>query len=162
MRTFALCAASALALAAAPALANEAQVEIHSGVAWDNGQAVKGQIGAAGTYDYTLAPRTFVGGEVSVDKTLATGRDTTVALMGRGGVRVTPRDKLYALGGYSFSGGPHGAVAGAGWERALHGPVFGKVEYRHVFSDNHRNDTGFPDSHYRPSNDVLVGAGMRF
>lgn len=157
--------AAAVALtgaAATPALATGARVELQTGVAWDNGAAAKGTIGAAAGYDYDLAAGTFVGAEASVDKTLASNRKTTGNFTGRLGLHADPRDSFYALAGYSVSSGPEGAIVGGGWERQIRGPIYAKAEYRHLFTDNRNDDTGFPDSHYRPSNQVLVGAGMRF
>jgi len=156
---FAVLAGAALAT---PALADGARVEIQSGAAWNDGRDAKGTIGAALGYDYSLTPQTFIGGEINVDKTLAAHRDTTVGFTGRVGVKLDPRDKLYALAGYSVSSGPEGAIVGGGWERQLQGPIYGKVEYRHLFTDNSNDNTGFPDSHYQQSNQVLVGAGFHF
>lgn len=164
MRNALLGAAVVLAglAAATPALADGARVEIQSGAAWNDGRDAKGTIGAAVGYDYTLAPMTFIGGEINVDKTLAAHRDTTVGFTGRAGVKIDPKDKLYALAGYSVSSGPEGAIVGGGWEHQVRGPIYGKVEYRHLFTDNYNDNTAYPDSHYHPSNQVLVGAGFHF
>lgn len=143
-------AAAAAVAAATPALANEARVEVRSGVAWDDGQQAEATIGAAAGYDVNVGPA-FVGIEQSVDKTLASNYDVRWGTSGRIGVEAMPGTKLYATAGYNYGEGPNATDIGAGVQKDF-GPLYGKVEYKHFFTEN-----GFRDS-----NAALVGVGMKF
>ena len=149
-----LFAAAALAAATAiatPALAGEARVEVHTGLGWDDSLPSKGEIGAAVGYDFNLAPSTFVGVEHSIDKTLISSKDARWGTTARAGVNVPAVGKLYALAGYSYGVGPNATHVGGGLEHSF-GPAFGKVEYRHYFTED-----GAPDT-----NAALVGVGVHF
>ena len=151
MRLLAFSLVGALA-AATPALADEARVELRGGVGWPDGQAAKGEVGAAAGYDWSLGSGAFFGAEESVDKVLASGQKVRWGTSGRLGAHVTPNDKLYATAGYAYGKGPNAPTVGAGWEHGLGGKAYGKVEYKHFF-----NEDGAPHS-----NAALVGVGMHF
>jgi outer membrane immunogenic protein len=146
-----LCAMAAAMVAATPALAGEARVEVQGGVDWSGGQSTKGVIGAAAGYDWSLPAGVFVGAEESVDK--AFGSDTHVrwGTSGRVGLHVTPMDKLYATAGYNYGAGPNATDVGAGWEHSF-GPMYGKVEYKRFFNEDGARD----------GNGGLVGVGIHF
>jgi len=136
---------------AAPALADGARVEVQGGADWASGQSTRGVIGAAGGYDWSLPGGAFIGVEESVDKPLTSHTHVRWGSSGRIGMHVTPSDKLYATAGYNYGVGPHASDAGAGWEHSF-GPMYGKVEYKHYFTEG-----GFPDS-----NGAVVGVGVHF
>jgi outer membrane immunogenic protein len=146
-----LLALGAAMVAATPALAGEARVEVRSGVDWTGGQSAKGVVGAAAGYDWTLPGGAFVGAEESIDKTLTSGAHVRWGSSGRIGLHVTPTDKLYATAGYNYGKGPNATDVGAGWEHSF-GPMYGKVEYKRFF-----NEDGVRDN-----NAALVGVGMHF
>lgn len=155
MRKFALPFAAALTvLAATPAFAGEGRVELRTGVGWPDGQAAKAEIGGAAGYDWTMGGGSgaFFGVEQSVDKVLASGQKVRWGTMGRVGMHVTPNDKVYAIGGYTYGKGPDAPTVGAGWEHGFGNRMYGKVEYKKFF-----NEDG-----YRNSNAALVGVGMHF
>jgi hypothetical protein len=109
---------------------------------------------AAG-YDFDLGTSAFVGAEVSGDKVLTHGTRVAFGFTGRAGIKASPADKLYVDGGYTTK--PcrlcEDAVhAGAGYQHDFGSKLYGKVEYRHFFTNN-----GAPDS-----NAVLGGLGVRF
>jgi hypothetical protein len=107
----ALLAAAGVLAAAAPAMANEARLEIHSGVIW-NHDSNDATIGAAAGYDYDLNKLAFVGAEVSADKILAgVYNRVDFGFTGRAGVKIN-NSKLYGLAGYSTT--PAAAAAAAG------------------------------------------------
>jgi hypothetical protein len=139
--------------AATPALADGARVELRGGVGWPDGQAAKGEIGAAAGYDVNLgAGGAFFGVEQSVDKVLTSGQHVRWGTSGRVGAKVTANDKLYATGGYAYGKGPDAPTVGAGWEHGFGGKTYGKVEYKHFF-----NEQGATHS-----NAALVGVGVHF
>lgn len=146
-----LCALAAATVAATPALAGEARVEVQGGVDWSDGLSTKGVIGAAAGYDWSLPGGAFVGAEESVDKPLASDTHVRWGTSGRLGLHVTPKDKLYATAGYNYGVGPHASDVGAGWEHSF-GPMYGKVEYKRFFTED-----GLPDS-----NGAVVGMGVHF
>jgi len=150
-KTLLTAAFAAATLFAAPAMAGEARVEVHTGVGWDDDLPSKGEIGAAVGYDFNLAPGAFAGVEQSIDKTLISGKDGRWGTTARAGVNVPALGKLYALAGYSYGVGPNATHVGGGLEHSF-GPAFGKVEYRHYFTED-----GAPDT-----NAALVGVGVHF
>ncbi len=150
MRLVLLSLATAMVMAT-PALADGARVEVQGGVGWTGDGSGKGVIGAAGGYDWSLPGGAFVGAEESVDKTVADGYHVRWGTSGRVGLHVTPKDKLYATAGYNYGVGPHATDAGGGWEHSF-GPMYGKVEYKHYFTED-----GFRDS-----NGALMGVGVHF
>jgi hypothetical protein len=132
-------------------MANEAHVEINTGVNWFDGSDAKGEIGGAVGYDWSVLGGAFVGVEQSIDKTLVSNANVRWGTSGRVGTHVGPKDKLYATAGYNYGEGPDGADVGGGWEHSL-GPVFTNVEYKHFFNEDWARD----------SNAMLVGAGLHF
>ncbi|MBU6268251.1 MAG: hypothetical protein KGN34_11965 [Sphingomonadales bacterium] len=156
MRILVLSIVAALA-GATPALAagpadDGARVELRSGVTWPDGQAAKGEIGAAAGYDASLGGGAFVGVEQSVDKTLASGQNVRWGTSGRIGAHVGANDKVYATGGYSYGKGPDAPTVGAGWEHGFGNKLYGKVEYKHFFNEDNATH----------SNAALVGMGVHF
>ena len=143
-------AAAAAVAAATPAFANEARVEVRSGVAWDDGQQADATVGAAVGYDVSAGPA-FVGVEQSVDKTLASNRDVRWGTSARVGASIMPGTKLYATAGYNYGDSPNATDIGAGIEKGF-GPLYGKVEYKHFFTEQGATD----------SNAALVGVGIKF
>lgn len=139
----------------APAMADEARVEVRSGVAFDNGRHVaEWVLGAAAGYDFDLADSgVFVGSEGSVD--LVAGSTAAVfGLTGRLGGKLSDADRLYATGGYSFNG-VEGVHAGAGYQHRFGKTFYGKVEYRHVFDSDSNLGTDDEDV-------AVVGVGLAF
>lgn len=156
MRTFALpllAAAAALCGAAAtPALANETRAEARAGVEWLPGTS-KATTGVAVGYDFDLGPAAFTGLEVSADKVLAGGYKTSFGFQGRAGAKFMGT-KLYGIGGYTTEPCDNCRGAwdvGAGAQFAFMGPLYGKVEYKHLFTDQN------------PDRDTLMaGVGLKF
>jgi hypothetical protein len=142
---------------AAPAMAQSApqdegaRIDVHSGLAWADGQAVQGTVGATLGYDIATGGGSFVGLEQSVDKVLTGADKVRWSTTARLGTHLTAKDKLYGLAGYSYGVGPNGTHIGAGVEHNF-GPYFTKVEYRHTFNEDAAKD----------SNAALVGVGLRF
>jgi len=136
MRTVILSLAVALA-AATPALANEARVEARAGVIWGGGDS-EAVAGAAVGYDFDLGSSAFAGVEVSADKVLDSAANRVAfGFTGRLGVKVGENDKVFAAGGYTTKFSQFGVDSehlGAGWQHNF-GPVYGKVEYRHFFTN---------------------------
>lgn len=139
MRNFALpliAAAAMVGAAATPALANETRAEARAGVQWLPGTS-KATAGAALGYDFDLGPGMFTGVEVSADKPLASGYKTQFGFQGRAGANLMG-SKLYGIAGYTTEpcDNCRGSWdAGAGAQVALMGPLYGKVEYKHLFTD---------------------------
>ena len=146
-----LCALGAALVAATPAFAGEARVEIQGGLGWSDGGSTNGVIGAAGGYDWSLPAGAFVGAEESVDKAVGSDHHVRWGTSGRLGLHIDPQDKLYATAGYNYGVGPHASDLGAGWEHSI-GKAYGKVEYKHYFTEDG----------YRDSNGALVGVGLHF
>lgn len=155
MRNFVLpllAAAAMCGAAATPALANETRAEARAGVQWIPGTS-KATAGVALGYDFDLGPGAFTGVEVSADKPLASGFKTEFGFQGRAGVNLLG-SKLYGLGGYTTEpcDGCRGAWdLGAGAQFAFMGPLYGKVEYKHLFTDK----AGDGDA-------VTAGVGVKF
>jgi hypothetical protein len=157
MRTVILSLAAVAAVAATPALANEARVEARAGVFWIGGGAnyTEATAGAALGYDFDIGSNAFAGVEVSGDKILEGSANRVVfGFTGRLGVKASANDKLFVAGGYSTkpaAGAVDSEHLGAGWEHNF-GPLYGKVEYRHYFTNQ-----GAPDA-----NAVVAGLGINF
>jgi outer membrane immunogenic protein len=153
MRTILLSLVAAAAVAT-PALANEARVEIRAGEIWGSGSS-EAIAGAAVGYDFDLGSKAFAGVEVSGDKILdsATNR-VAFGFSGRLGMKLSPDDKVFAAAGYTTkpcSGCVDSENLGAGVEHNF-GPLYGKIEYRHFFTNG-----GLPDT------DAIVGGiGVNF
>jgi outer membrane immunogenic protein len=153
MRFIALSLAAVLA-SATPALANEARIEAHGGVLWDNGDS-EDVWGVAAGYDWDLGSRAFAGLEVSGDKIGASGTKVSFGATGRLGAKVGTATKLYVDGGYTSEPCDTCEDAvhmGAGVEQGLGGNFYGKIGYRHFFVGN-----GFTDY-----DSVVAGLGLRF
>jgi len=152
MRLVLLALAGTLA-AAAPAMANEARVEAHSGVIWNHG-GTEATAGVAAGYDYDLGPAAFSGVEVSADKILDhDAKRVSFGFTGRLGAKVMGT-KLYALGGYNTTpcrdcGGAWDF--GAGVQKSFLSKFYGKVEYRHYIGDESIN-----------ADAVTAGVGVKF
>ena len=156
MRTVLLSLAAVAATAATPALANEARVEARGGVFWIGGaNYTEATLGAAAGYDFDLGNTVFAGVEVSGDKILEGSANRVVfGFTGRLGAKVSPNDKLFAAGGYSTkpcTGCVDSEHLGAGWEHNF-GPLYGKVEYRHYFTNQNTLD----------ADAVVAGLGINF
>lgn len=155
MRNFALpllAAAAICGAAATPALANETRVEARTGVEWFPGTS-KATAGVAAGYDFDLGPVAFTGLEVSADKVLASGYKTAFGFQGRAGAKLMGT-KVYGIGGYTTEPCDNCRGAwdvGAGAQFAFIGPVYGKVEYKHLFSDK----TADRDT-------LMAGVGLKF
>ena len=145
-----LASLAVVAAAATPAFANEARVEVRSGLAWNDGKQAEATIGAAAGYDVNVGPA-FVGIEQSVDKTLTSNEKVRWGTSGRIGIEAQPGTKLYATAGYNYGAGPNATDIGAGIEKGF-GPLYGKVEYKHFFTEQGATD----------SNAALVGVGVKF
>jgi len=152
MRLVLMSLAASLAVAA-PAMAqdNGVRLDVHGGLGWHDGQSVQGTIGATIGYDIQAGKNAFVGVEQSIDKQLTQADKIRWTTAGRIGTYLTPKNKIYALAGYSYGEGPNGAVVGGGLEHTYH-QYFTKVEYRHIFDTNNANE----------SNLGVIGLGLRF
>jgi outer membrane immunogenic protein len=135
MRTVLLSLAAVAAIASTPALANEARVEARGGVIWGGGGS-DAIAGVAAGYDFDLGSSAFAGAEVSADKVLSSGTKVAFGFTGRVGAKVSEGGKLYANGGYTtefVTAGKGNWHLGAGYQHSF-GKVYGKVEYRHYFT----------------------------
>lgn len=155
MKKIAVAVAIAAAGIAAPAMADEARVEVRSGAAFDNGRhETQWVLGVAAGYDFDLADSgVFVGGEGSLDL-VAGSTDSVFGLTGRVGAKLSDADRLYATGGYSFNG-VEGVHAGAGYQHRFGKTFYGKVEYRHVFDSGSNLGTDDEDV-------AVIGIGLAF
>ena len=144
-------AAITLLATSAPALADGARVEVQGGVGWGSGQTA-GTVGGAVGYDASLGAGAFAGAEISSTKVLARNTDATVSLTGRLGLKPSASDRLFVLGGYTFSAQPDATHLGGGWEHNFAGPFYGSLEYRHFFTTQ-----GLPDR-----NTMTAGVGLHF
>lgn len=139
---------------ATPAFANEARIEARGGVYWTNGYT-QDAYGVAAGYDFDLGTTAFAGVEVSGDKIADTGTKVAFGFTGRAGAKLGEAGKLYATGGYTTEpcdtcdGSWH---AGAGYQQGFGKNLYGKVEYRHFFTQNNAPD----------SNAVMAGVGVKF
>lgn len=141
-------------LLASPALANEARVEARGGVYWTPGDTAA-TAGVAAGYDFDLGSSTFAGAEVSGDKIIESGTKVAFGFTGRVGLKTAPGDKLFAAAGYTTKPCDlcQTAInAGGGYEHGFGNKLYGKVEYRHFFTNN-----GAPDS-----NAISAGLGVKF
>ena len=146
-----LAAGLPLMAGAAPAFAEGARFDVHTGLGWADGRQAKGEVGAALGYDIGTGGGTFVGLEESIDKVLASGTETRFGTAFRAGAHVSPNNKLYALAGYSYGEGPNATHVGGGLEHD-YGKLYTKVEYRHYFTENGAAD----------ANAATVGVGLHF
>jgi outer membrane immunogenic protein len=145
---------AASAAIASPALAGEARLEARGGVYWEPGNT-QATAGAAAGYDADLGTGAFLGGEVSADKVLESNRRVMLGITGRAGLKPTPDSKLFAAGGYTTKSCAlcEDAIhAGGGYEQKLGSKLYGKVEYRHFFTNNSAPD----------GNTVMAGLGLKF
>ena len=133
MRKFAIAAAAATMLFAAPAFAQtsgEGRLEVRGGIAWAGG-ADEAFAGVAAGYDFDLGDKAFLGLEAGADKVLVSGSNVFFTGAARVGAKVGENGKLYVLGGYGFvEGGGDGAFAGAGYQHKFGQKFYGKIEYR--------------------------------
>ena len=133
MRKFAIAAAAATMLFAAPAFAQtsgEGRLEVRGGIAWAGG-ADEAFAGVAAGYDFDLGDKAFLGLEAGADKVLVSGSNVFFTGAARAGAKLGENGKLYVLGGYGFvEGGGDGAFAGAGYQHKFGQKFYGKIEYR--------------------------------
>lgn len=153
MRKIILPLLASLALAS-PALAGETRAEVRGGAIWSDGET-QDTWGVAAGHDFSLAPMTFAGVEVSGDKIGTDNTKTAWGLTGRVGVKIPTGTKLFAAGGYTTepcdtcSDSWH---AGAGLEQTMFGPFYLKAECRHYFPGN-----AIPES-----DSLIAGVGVKF
>ncbi|MES2753336.1 MAG: hypothetical protein V4659_01585 [Pseudomonadota bacterium] len=133
MRTLTILAATAAALIAVPAAAQErsgeGRIEARGGVAFASGNE-EAFAGVEAGYDFDLGTSAFIGIQASADKVLVDGADVFFGIGGRVGTKLGTGGKLYALGGYGFADGSEAPFAGVGYQHKFGGSVYGKVEYR--------------------------------
>lgn len=147
-----LAAAASVAAVATPALANDARVEVRTGLGWSDGLPSKATVGGAVGYDVNAGPA-FVGVEQSLDKVLASGSEARWGTSVRAGTSVTPSTRLYATAGYNYGVGANATDIGGGIEHNFSmSPLYGKIEYKHFFNEQGARD----------SNAALVGVGLKF
>jgi hypothetical protein len=147
-------ALAASLLFAAPAMADNLNVEARAGAAWGGGGSMHATLGAAVGYDVDIAKLgagVFGGVEESVDKAASGGSDARWGTSARIGAKISGLGSLYGVAGYHYGHGANATSLGAGYMKAL-GPVYGKLEYRHYF-----NQGGLP-----ASNGAVVAVGFRF
>jgi outer membrane immunogenic protein len=133
MKKYLISAALVLGVSA-PAMANEARVEVRGGYTSILSFS-EGIIGAAAGYDYDLGSAAFIGAEASVDKVLnfAPLPEAAIGLTVRGGFKVADKTKLYANGGYSFGNGGSWH-AGMGVQHKINNNIYAKLEHRRNFT----------------------------
>lgn len=153
MMKFIVPGALALALSAAPAMANEARVEARAGVVWAHGES-EAIGGVAAGYDFDLGSSAFVGVEASADKILTSGTRFSFGLGGRVGAKIGDAGKLYAVSTYQTK--PcrfceDSVSLGAGYQHSFGEKLYAKIEYRRYFSDDSVD-----------LNAVAVGLGAKF
>ncbi|WP_395326967.1 hypothetical protein WBP06_09610 [Novosphingobium sp. BL-8H] len=154
MRTTRLALILALTFASRPALADEAYIEGSGGVSW-NKESTDALAGIAMGYDVDLNEKIFVGVEGTAEKLLT--HDTRVAwgIGGRLGAEVLPRSKIFAgVNWQSKDCGECGNAIGigTGWEQNLSEKIYAKLEFKHLFVENHEPD----------ANVISAGIGMIF
>jgi opacity protein-like surface antigen len=140
---------AAVALAASPAFADEARVEVRGGII-SVADTEEATAGIAAGYDFDLNDTFFVGAEVSADKVLVDDSDIYVGLTGRVGAHLSKSAKLFLAGGYTVGEGEDVPHLGGGLEYNLTERVYLKGEYRHFFSD-------FDDA-----DSFVAGVGLKF
>lgn len=155
MRKVLLALAATAAVAATPALANEARVEARGGAIWYGGGS-DAVAGIAAGYDFDLGSAAFAGVELSADKILTSGTKVAFGFTGRAGAKLGDAAKLFATGGYTTApcsgfcdGNWH---LGAGVNYNVGSKVYLTTEYRHFFK-NSWADQG---------DAVTAGVGMKF
>ena len=142
--------------------AGEARIEARGGVYWEQGVSTNGPVtlsnamaGVALGYDEEIGGPAFFGFELSGDKAFGSRHNrVSFGLTGRVGAKLSPDDKLYALGGYASKNCrlcKDGGVLGAGYQHAF-GAVYGKIEYRRLLTGGAAVD----------GNTVLAGLGIHF
>ena len=135
MRTVLISLAAAAAAVATPAMAGEGRVEARGGVVWGGGSSDE-IAGVAAGYDWDLGGNAFGGLEVSGDKILTSNTRVSLGVAARLGLKTSEAGKIYAVGSYQSKFCKFcddGVTLGAGYQHALGGNVYGKVEYRHFF-----------------------------
>ncbi len=148
-------AAAAVVAAATPAMADEARVEVRTGMIW-NGSDSQGTVGVAAGYDYDLGKSPlFIGVQGSADKSFDDDTRVTWGAGGRAGFKVTPDTKLYATANWQskYCRTCNSAVGvGGGIEQSVGTRYFINAQYQHeLIGDN------------TPDADVgLVGVGVKF
>lgn len=154
MRKIILPLIASLAIAT-PAMANEGRIEARGGVFWTDGYT-QDAYGVAAGYDFDLGETAFAGLEVSADKIADTGTKVALGFSGRLGAKMGEKGKLYATGGYTTETcdicNNDSFHAGAGYQHGFGSNLYAKVEYRHFFVDQNRQD----------GNAAVVGLGMKF
>ncbi|NJM51705.1 MAG: porin family protein [Sphingomonadales bacterium] len=149
MKKLLITAVAVCAMAASPAMAGEGRVEARGGIAFaDGGEEAFAGLGAG--YDFDLGDAAFAGVDLGMDKVLADGTEVLWSVGARGGVKVSDKGKLYALGGVGFASGEEEAYVGAGFQQKLNDYIYGKLEYRRILLDG--TDINF----------VGVGVGAAF
>lgn len=149
---FILTTALASVIAATPALANEARVDVTGGAVWNHSDT-EATIGATAGYDFDLQPSGgFVGVEGTVQKVLAGGYDVEGNLGVRAGAHLTPTTKVYGLAGYTLRQGIDTPNLGAGVQQNIANKLYVKAEYKHNFVKY-----GLPDY-----DSAVAGVGLRF
>lgn len=146
--------ALALALSAAPAMANEARLEARGGVIWDQDES-EAIAGVAAGYDWDLGSHAFAGLEVSGDKILTDDTRISFGFGGRVGAKLGDAGKLYVVSTYETKPCHYCAdsvAVGAGYQHSFGEKFYGKVEYRHFFAGDNVSD---PDA-------VTAGLGVKF
>lgn len=140
MKKLAIFAAVA-ALSTAPAFAGF-NADVHGGISRFSALGSNGgtqfSYGAGLGYDFDVSKTVFVGPQVGIDgETVSSGfSGVNLSAVIRAGVKVSPADKLYVLGGYANQSASGTSVdgwrLGAGYERSFGKMMFAKVEYRHT------------------------------
>ncbi len=150
MKKIFVMAAAAAALAAVPAQANEARVEVRGGAAWGGG-GTEAFAGVGAGYDIDVSETVFVGVDAGADKLLVNGAEVLWSVGARIGVQQGGKGKFYALGGVGFCCGEQDPYAGVGYQISLGEKAYVKGEYRNVFVNN-SDDVSFAG----------LGIGFRF
>jgi len=144
--------ALALALSAAPAMANEARVEARGGIVWASGDS-EATAGVAAGYDFDLGDTAFAGVEVSGDKILTDDTRVSFGFGGRVGAKLGDSGKLYVASSYQTK--PcrfceDSVSVGAGYQHALGESLYAKIEYRRFIADG------------TDLNAAVIGLGAKF
>jgi hypothetical protein len=133
--------ALAALLMANPATAGQLRVEGRAGLGWANGGSTKANMGGAIGYDASVSAMgtgVFAGIEQSIEKQAKDG-DARWGTSARLGVKVLALGSVYGTVGYHYGGAYQSTSVGVGYAKSL-GPVFGRVEYRHMLNQGVRSN----------------------
>ena len=144
MRSLVFAAAIAASTIATPALANEARVELRTGIAWVSGVSDE-TLGVAVGYDADISEAAFVGVEAVADTNFDFA-DPILGVNGRLGAKVGDAGKLFGTVGYArdTTFDLDDWTLGAGYQHNLGSNMLLSAQYqRYMDTDVNRASIGF-------------------